>query len=78
MRKQQLFVVVAGPQTTIDDAARSHARSGVAAEATAQADAALREQARSRAERAEIRACAAWPRSTTSNRTNNSKHHNSG
>lgn len=54
MRKQQLFVVVAGPQTTIDALREATPDPVPAAEATAQADAALREQARSRAERAEI------------------------
>jgi len=54
MRKHQLFVVVAGPQTTID-ALRDVTPDPVPqAEALAQAESALRERARAHAEQAEI------------------------
>jgi peptidyl-prolyl cis-trans isomerase C len=54
MRKHQLFVVVAGPQTTIDALREVTLDPVPAAQADAQAETALREQARARAERAEI------------------------
>jgi peptidyl-prolyl cis-trans isomerase C len=54
MRKHQLFVVVAGPQTTIDALRDVRADPVPEAQALAQAEAALRESARARAEQAEI------------------------
>jgi len=54
MRKNQLFVVVAGPQTTIDVLRDVTPDPVPAPEALAQADAMLRDAGRSRAEQSEI------------------------
>lgn len=54
MREHQLFVVVAGPQTTIDALREVVPDPVPQAEALAQAESALREKARAHAEQAEI------------------------